>query len=457
MSEAAKDARRKMQEKAKRLTTASNEKVDASDFDGYPDLEANVATGARPLSRRQFRKGGKVVAKVEGVDAKHHMGRKPRKGGGSALTPDGLINRDVREANEKRDGIKHDGGFKRGGATKHSDEAEDRALVKKMVRKESLTGKREGGALDGVLQGTRPTGGREARKGGGRIKKSFGGDILGSLVGSGMSGLIGKALLGGGNGGGGKSSGGDSDNDGAMKRGGRTARASGGRAKGKLPPQGAPASTVPPPMGMPRKKENGIMVPVRDKRASGGVAGYHVVDSTGSVLKRTKQRGTAEKALERISNRDSGSDTPGIRNMKHYVRPVPAEKYDMNTHEDLADQYHKGYFDRAARASGGRAKGKTNINIIIDAQPKPQGMQPPIGAAPIGPNGLAGPGAGGAMPIPVSAPEPMGGGAPPMPPQMPPQGAPMPRKSGGRAGYELEDGAGGGEGRLQKLRWYGRK
>ena len=199
-----------------------------------------------------------------------------------------------------------DMGRKAGGRAKHSDEAEDRALVKKMVRKVSLTGKREGGALDGELQGTRPTGGRTA--------KSMGGDILGGL------------------GGGGKSSGGDSDNDGAMKRGGRT-----------------------------------------------------------------------------------------------------------------------------ARASGGRTKGKTNINIIIDAQPKPQGMQPPIGAVPIGPNGLAGPGAGGAMPIPVSAPAPMGGGAPPMPPQMPPQGAPMPRKSGGRAGYELEDGAGGGEGRLQKLRWYGRR
>jgi len=40
---------------------------------------------------------------------------------------------------------------------------------------------------------------------------------------------------------------------------------------------------------------------------------------------------------------------------------------------------------------------------------------------------------------------------------MPPQGAPMPRKSGGRAEYKLDDGAGGGKGRLEKLRWYGRR
>ena len=421
MSEAAKEARRKMQEKAKRLTTASNEKVDASDFDGYPDLEANVATGVRPLSRRQFRKGGKVVAKVEGVDAKHHMGRKPRKGGGSALTSDSLINRDVREANEKRDGIKHDGGFKRGGRTKrdsggpinddmgvknfgvsgsgwddkpsrnappipkggyndpyektppkltaqqqadmgrkaggrakHSDEAEDRALVKKMVRKESLTGKREGGALDGVLQGTRPTGGRLARKDGG------GNWITGAIK---HPGALHKEL-------------------------------------------GVPAGSTIPTKKLEKAEHS--KNPLEAKRAR-----------LAETLKRMP--------------RASGGDADG----------------------DSDNSFKRS--GRTARASGGSTKGKTNINIIIDAQPKPQGMRPPIGAVPIGPNGLAGPGAGGAMPIPVSAPAPMGGGAPPMPPQMPPQGAPMPRKSGGRTGYELEDGAGGGEGRLQKLRWYGRK
>jgi len=46
--------------------------------------------------------------------------------------------------------------------------------------------------------------------------------------------------------------------------------------------------------------------------------------------------------------------------------------------------------------------------------------------------------------------------APSMPqggmPQMPP---PMARKSGGRAGYPIETGSGGGEARLDKIKAYG--
>jgi len=51
------------------------------------------------------------------------------------------------------------------------------------------------------------------------------------------------------------------------------------------------------------------------------------------------------------------------------------------------------------------------------------------------------------MPYPVPA----GAGAPPAGPM------PMGRKRGGRAEYKLEDGAGGGKGRLEKIDWYGKK
>jgi len=72
-----------------------------------------VKTGARPLVKRLFKKGGKVI----GADAMKRADRKPRKAGGrtNKLTPDSLINRDVRTANEVREGTKHEGAFKKGG------------------------------------------------------------------------------------------------------------------------------------------------------------------------------------------------------------------------------------------------------------------------------------------------------------------------------------------------------
>jgi hypothetical protein len=124
MSSTAKTARAALKSKAQRLVGPDprGTPIDAS---GYtpPDAEdATVQTGMRPLSPRQFKKGGKVIGKHHGKDAVHHAGRKPRKSGGRAnrfLTPDNLINRDVKMANEERVGTKHIGGMKRGGAAKH--------------------------------------------------------------------------------------------------------------------------------------------------------------------------------------------------------------------------------------------------------------------------------------------------------------------------------------------------
>ena len=126
MSEASKAARTAMKSKIARLISPGKKsKIDASDFTPADPLDTESKTGLRPLSRRQFKKGGKVVAKAHGEEAHKHAGRKPRKNGGKALTADTLINRDVREANEERDGTKHIGGFKRGGATKGRKHRED--------------------------------------------------------------------------------------------------------------------------------------------------------------------------------------------------------------------------------------------------------------------------------------------------------------------------------------------
>jgi len=122
--------------KAKRLTEADpHTKVDSSTWTPPEALEADVKTGARPLVKRLYKKGGKVVGKHEGKDAVKHAGRMPRKAGGRTteepnrakryLTPDNLINRDVRMANDKREGKKHVGAFKKGGKIAHRKHRED--------------------------------------------------------------------------------------------------------------------------------------------------------------------------------------------------------------------------------------------------------------------------------------------------------------------------------------------
>jgi hypothetical protein len=212
--------------KAERLTSAGDphQKVDGSSWTPPEQMENQAQTGMRVLSRGKYRRGGKV----QGEAAKMHAGRKPRKSGGAALSADSLINRDVKEANQEREGIKHKGGFAAGGRSGkfmggpmvrpelqgrpgmgaaapvagspvgqrpgvrpmmrakggkvHKDEAQDRKLIKSMTHGKDCdcakcSGGRVGHAKGGSVAlegGTRPTGGRMARKGGGRASAKKG-------------------------------------------------------------------------------------------------------------------------------------------------------------------------------------------------------------------------------------------------------------------------------------------
>ena len=119
----AKTARKMMRDKLSRMLKDNNGPVDASGYVVPDALDADVKTGARPISRRQFKRGGKVVNNAEGKETRKHAGRKPRKSGGSAnATPDNLINRNVREANELREGKKHRGAFASGGKASTCDD-----------------------------------------------------------------------------------------------------------------------------------------------------------------------------------------------------------------------------------------------------------------------------------------------------------------------------------------------
>jgi hypothetical protein len=109
-----------MKEKAARMTQADpHKKVDASSWEPREMMNTEAKTGLRPLTKRQYKRGGKVNVKAEGEKAVKHAGRKARKDGGRAgskpITANTYVTRNVKEGNAAEHGQPHVGGYKRGG------------------------------------------------------------------------------------------------------------------------------------------------------------------------------------------------------------------------------------------------------------------------------------------------------------------------------------------------------
>jgi hypothetical protein len=121
MSEtSAKSIRAAREAKAKRLGSAGDpkQKVDSSSWTPPEMMNTNAKTGLRPVSRRAFKRGGKVGMEAEGSCGPTRADRKPRKSGGEAKTwVAAKVNRDVKEANAEL-GKPHVGGMKKGGRAK---------------------------------------------------------------------------------------------------------------------------------------------------------------------------------------------------------------------------------------------------------------------------------------------------------------------------------------------------
>lgn len=174
MSTMSEEARKASKSKAERLIRSDpTARVDASGYRPDGALNGDVAAGLRPVSRRAYRRGGKI----DGHAGPSRADRKPRASGG-ALTANSLINRNVKDANEERGGITHRGGLKTGGRAHkdmgglalpqwsapvarkeggkvHSDAAQDRKLIHEEMHK-------SGCGCD------KCAGGRVGRKSGGR-------------------------------------------------------------------------------------------------------------------------------------------------------------------------------------------------------------------------------------------------------------------------------------------------
>jgi hypothetical protein len=545
MSDMAKSARAAMKAKAMRLGASRPlEKVDSSTFVPPELLNADVKTGLRPVSRRAFKKGGKVM----GECGTTHAGRKPRQSGGKAITADSLINRNVKEANELREGKKHVGALKTGGrAGKLSGGALKKyieAAGEDQMWREGMLGsmgddrkghafnakqkwemrKREKGMdlADRKLQKKGYTWDYDegnwkdpdTRKAGGRAKHATQGKVTvqGPQTRSAMDRL--RDNLGFDSPDYDPRSGGSSDASSSQipiseqdkagldalfrdaakmrKSGGRTKKMDGGPSVGAQAMMekakrtaGVPSeiiSSVPAQSRFSKTaglKKGGAAHP--DEKMDRALINKMVKPSARTGKKEGGLMDMAKRAIEASRDARKKMDRPAPISQEQKEEAMRADQ------GDTARKYRKkggmaerparkeggGVFTgpgypgnipgvvpggRTARATGGKTRGKTNINIVIAAgkQPGQDGPMPPMapGARPGGiPIPVPPPQAGGAMgvgapmPMPMPMPAPAGG---------PAGGPPMARKAGGRitkvaSSYkDMEAGAAGGEGRLQK-------
>ena len=420
MSDAAKKARAAMKAKAQRLgSDRPAEKVDSSTWTPAELLNADVKTGMRPISRRAFKKGGKVM----GECAPARADRAPRKSGGKAITADSLINRDQKEANESREGKKHIGGMKKGGRAGREEGG-------KVADYDTGSRTGAGAVTESRSKPTPPmpqrrpappdydTGSRtgagavtESRKSGGRTKK-LGGGALGPAI-SGAAKMMQDADRG-------------VPGSGNIYGAGFT---------------GIKKGSISPARGVGLKK--------------GGAAEHEDIAADKALIKKMVKPSAR-------TGKDDGGATDGDDGMKkggRAKRATGGQVFSGPGYPGKIPGVVPG--GRTARKDGGKTKGKgkTAINIVINAGKADDGSVMPPPPGPMGaPKGLpvplppagAGMPPGAAPPMPMPPPGLAGAGAPPMPPGgMPPMG----RKAGGRTYRSYKDmdaGAGSGMGRLEK-------
>jgi len=437
-------------------------KVDSSSWSPPESEGSQKQTGMRPVSPRQYKSGGKVHGAVD----KKRADRKARKDGGKAMPPvDRWLNRDQKKANDLREGEKHVGGMKKGGRIKREHHADGDA-VGDLIRQDQIQQGMKGRGLPmrAPLPPRRPMPAprympdtnltTQGAKRGGKIAhpdEAADKALIKKMVKP--EARTGK-----------KDGGGEKWIQGAIKHPGSLHKALHVPAGEKIPAKKLEkaAHSDNPKLA---KKANLAKTLKRMHHADGGATEAQRVGANSSKFYKEGNK----PAVQSTKSSDFDAMRNADRNLTTALEQQGYKKGGRIKHASGGETgrglyVRKGYPHEVPGADGGRTakkrggsigKGKTNVNIMIHPHNPNMAMNPPM---PAGAN-IPPP------PRPVSLP-PMGSApmaAPMAAPAMPPMGAarpgmpPMGRKDGGKVEHVIDHAAGGGLGRMEKIKAYGLK